>query len=206
MPIVSAYQCPHTKKLFAIEDKNKYKKHLVALATEQYNARVRQRVAKEKKEFLSKTLWSCLTIGQIEEWFTTNGLWLTRNLTFRKDQLRKKMEPIIFDSFKLDVRWSPIVSNSHNCPVGGVTNWHRKKELPIGYPGYSGTIRYSINNTHGQKSYFNFGSEIFNGTLVNTGGGGGNGLDYQYQVYLFDSDWPNLRIHENLTADYIDSD
>lgn len=43
--------------------------------------------------------------------------------------------------FGWNLSYSPNVSNSHDCPIGGVTNWGgRDENAPTGYPGWHGRI------------------------------------------------------------------
>lgn len=60
------------------------------------------------------------------------------------------------------------VSNSHERPLNGVTNFNRDIDKPLGYQGYSGRvwIRYKNNPP-------TFGSEPFADTLTYPGTGGG---------------------------------
>lgn len=66
-----------------------------------------------------------------------------------------------------EVRYSDQVSNSHDAPLSGRTNFSRKPELPIGYPGWVGRIW--VRYAEYPKS---FGSEPFDRTLTYTGTGG----------------------------------
>lgn len=36
----------------------------------------------------------------------------------------------------IDIRYSERLSNTHDCPINGTTNWSCVNELPRGYPGY----------------------------------------------------------------------
>jgi len=48
----------------------------------------------------------------------------------------------------IKVRYDDCVSNSHGCPLDGETNWGgRKKDVPISYPGWIGSIKASVNAT-----------------------------------------------------------
>ena len=113
-------------------------------------------------------------------------------------------------------------SNSHECPMDGVTNWSQgDKSLPTSYPGWGGRvwIRYDSYT----KDRGHFGSNPFSQTLTypGTGGFGAYGGPWQtisnhkYQSWLkdknvktpevliyswdykfFDSDWPELYYYE----------
>lgn len=124
--------------------------------------------------------------------------------------------------FSWDIRRSQEVSNSHDAPVSGVTNWDGRARLedgtpaPRGYPGWTGRvwIRYA-------KPVDTFGNDPFTATLTYPGTGGwgsysgpweristvryrsyGNRRDgpetypepqiYSWDYRFFDSDWPDL--------------
>ena len=122
--------------------------------------------------------------------------------------------------FAWDIRRDTSVSNTHDCPIDGVTNWGgRDQNRPFGYPGWEGRvwIRYKSDKE-------TWGSDPFHATLTYPGTGGWRG-SYdgpwqkisrawhkahpnqnkkgfkprypQPQVYgwdyrFFDSDWPDL--------------
>jgi hypothetical protein len=100
----------------------------------------------------------------------------------------------------LKLSYSDLISNSHDCPHNGITNWDRKKLLqdgspaPQGYPGFSGRIQFQTSNDP-----VGFSSDIFKGTRIRTGGGGGGGRNiYTFGVSFFLDDWPAIaeRINE----------
>lgn len=60
-----------------------------------------------------------------------------------------------------DFHFDPAMSNSHSCPIGGVTNWGVKKEgdnTPSSYPGFKGMISFTVTK-NGKK--FESGANIF---------------------------------------------
>jgi len=65
------------------------------------------------------------------------------------------------------VSYNHNVSNTHNCPLSGVTNWQCENDKPRGYPGFSGRIwvRY-------EKHLDMWGSEGIEKYLGHTGSGG----------------------------------
>lgn len=88
---------------------------------------------------------------------------------------------------KISVNYRPHVQNTHYCPIdGGVTNWHKKEELPTGYPALFGNIyiRYA------QSCYDKFNISKFVG--INTGCGGG-GNPQQFELFLFLDDFPLIK-------------
>lgn len=67
-----------------------------------------------------------------------------------------------------ELSYSDKVSNTHSCPLNGVLNWNVEPDKPTGYKGWSGRLWLRL-----LEDYDGFGSELFNGTLVHTGTGGG---------------------------------
>ena len=86
------------------------------------------------------------------------------------------------------------LSNSHSCPIGGVTNWRRASDKPRGYPGISGRIEVSkLNEKTRWLSIEAFGNNPMNSDLklipgINLGSGGGG----SYEVFLFFTDFPKI--------------
>lgn len=103
---------------------------------------------------------------------------------------------------KFDVTGRKNVSNSHNCPINGVENWWREKDLPLGYPGWIGRVWIRLDS-----SPMSFGSDAFLHSLTYTGTGGAGSYDgpwkqvnavkkipiYSWDWLLFESDWPLLK-------------
>lgn len=70
-----------------------------------------------------------------------------------------------------DIRFTKTVSNTHDCPIDGVTNWGGRSENdPHHYPGWSGRVwvRYA-------EPIDSFGSRPWPATLTYTGTGGSGG-------------------------------
>lgn len=97
-------------------------------------------------------------------------------------------------NFRLDVAYSPVVSNSHSAPVGKPTNWGGNVKLPRGYEGFSGRITGTGKYLKPVKNPLS-SSDFFGGTFaqgftgINTGSGGG-GAEFSYDVRLYLEDFP----------------
>lgn len=193
---VKAFQCPWTTKLFVT--KKSYVSHLGKLREERMHRRARiLRRGKVMKEFNSQP-----TFEAAIEWIETHPEFFFDQAgggSFNREHLQKIRPDFGIKILKLEVNWSPMVSNSHNAPRGGVTNWDRKERFPDGtlkpegYPGWRGQITFQVSHST------NFGSDIFRGTGVNTGsGGGGGGNIYNYSVIFFDADWVNISDEANI--------
>ena len=91
-----------------------------------------------------------------------------------------------------------MVSNTHDCPRDGVQNWSQEASKPLGYPGYHGTIEYTVeNNPEGNKDLKPLWIRI-NDALgyvgIHTGSGGyAPGGGYRFSVSLYMSDFEGLR-------------
>jgi hypothetical protein len=114
------------------------------------------------------------------------------------------------------VTHSDMVSNSHSGPEGYPQNFMRKKDIPTGYPGWTGRVwvRYE------REAGYSFGSDPFNRTLTHTGTGGGGSYNgpwekisntrfqrfkhargpnmypevccFSWDFRIYDADWPEV--------------
>ena len=185
--IAKAYQCPWTSKVFAT--KAAYSKHLSELREDRMHRRARQNIRNRKLDDLINQP----SFQDIVNWIETNPEFFFDGLinlghsgwAHRRAHLR---EEFWIKITKLNLHWSDRVSNSHNRPRDGVTNWDRNVDKPMGYPGWSGRIEFQLSHDLG------FGSDVLNNTGIHTGsGGGGSGNRFGYEVKFFSSDWPGLR-------------
>jgi len=184
----TAYICPWTKKMYAT--KKSYVSHLKSLREERMHATARKNRWNQKMT----DLWNQPTFGSIINWIERNPepFWMNgKNRGWTSDA---RIWDKIRDDFwikviSLDVRWSDSVSNSHDCPQNGSTNWGgRDANMPKGYPGWTGNIKFQV--SHVVPSFF---SNIFEGTRINTGSGGARGNNiYSYSVIFFADDWVGL--------------
>jgi len=94
------------------------------------------------------------------------------------DRLRKyskKYFGLKLELWEVPDQFSLSVSNTHDCPVGGVTNWGgQTKGAPRGYPGWSGRWEGSVSGKRDCKLrslfYYVFGNaDGFRGFYVGTG-------------------------------------
>lgn len=82
------------------------------------------------------------------------------------------------------------ISNSHNCPENGVTNWGGRVEgAPRGYPGVN--LRFKMEFPKAKGECLEDGiSIIFKYLRIHRGTGGGTS-DYQYgDLEMFSDEWP----------------
>lgn len=112
--------------------------------------------------------------------------------------------PILTRFTTWNLRWSNEVSNSHNCPKNGVTNWcNSDKDKPTSYPGWCGRINWEVEWPKEWDGFY-LGSDLFKGdSRINTGTGGGGGWKdgrqtFGYDVQIFAADWPGLAAYRGM--------
>jgi hypothetical protein len=107
--------------------------------------------------------------------------------------------PRLVQFIQFRLHFSEGVSNTHSCPVDGVTNWGgQNKGAPRGYPGWSGQINWIVEWPQKLGSEYP-GGYMFEGSRIHTGTGGGGhyvvrpyDTDCQvfgYGVEIFGTDW-----------------
>ena len=135
---------------------------------------------------------------------------------FKNVKTNKKVKVV---GLKWDIQHHTQVSNSHDCPINGFTNWStRDASKPTGYPGWRGRVwvRYA-------EPIHSFGSNPWEETLLHTGTGGFGSYEgpwrllhgqwynahrrnlskpaeerisepqiYSWDFRFFDEDWPEL--------------
>ncbi len=208
-------------KLF--EDKNKYTAHLRKLARHR-NAQRKLTIAEAEKDAVWAELyereqsiddwmqmvidnqhlfWAEAALGDPYDWQNVG-----KKISRRKDAQVMPMPKVLKITHRL--QWSDSVSNSHSCPVGGVTNWgDRTPGAPRGYPGWQGQIEWLVEWPK-EFDYVYLGSDLFSrGSFssgrqrAHTGTGGGAGGHFnkefntwcqrpQYSFSIFASDWPGM--------------
>lgn len=182
-----AYQCPWTGKI--VGTKQTYVKHLRELRA----SRMHRRARAKRRQRLGEDLWSQTSFEKIIRWVELHPEWfldVAQNSAFYEDRVlynRIRSEFSIRITL-LDLSWNNHLSNTHSCPHNGVKNWGREEGKPTGYPGWGGRIEYELSH-----ELPGFGSDIMDGTRINTGTGGStNGLNYGFDVKFFIDDWPGL--------------
>ena len=222
MPRVTVWKCPHTGKLF--EDKTKYQTHLGRLSRER---RARRRIQADRAQ--AQAWWLQLqqqeaNIRDLPEFVLKNQqkFWAEAARTRPGDweQVGKTYRgvicpvPLVLEFTRFDLRWSNSVSNTHDCPHNGVTNWGGTVKLkdgtpaPRGYPGWRGRIEWLVKWPRAWHGSYP-GSELFSGHFVriHTGTGGGGGMieaprwgctvqSFGYDVSIFAADCPGLARYE----------
>lgn len=191
MPLVLGWYNPHSGKMF--KEKKDYLKHLKKEARARFAERKIQRFIKSRDEFFAHMGKTVKTIPELEQFVHDNWKWFMLNGQFNDEFERKKpLKQSKLIAIDINVSKSDRVSNSHNCPKGGVTNWGGNNKYPDGtpypksYPGWQGRciIRY--------EGDCYAGWEVFKGTGICTGSGSGGMNSYQFECLLFEDDFPEM--------------
>jgi hypothetical protein len=96
-------------------------------------------------------------------------------------------------AFTRSPTFDDVLSNSHQCPNGGVTNWEQKPEFgPLGYPGWKTHIQGTLVRNKKHDSQYPYGDAL-NLVGIRTGSGGGGNASWSYECYIFLDDWPGLQ-------------
>lgn len=185
---IIAWKCEATGSIF--ESKTKYQSHLKKLAKERAQKRKVEAFKKEREDFFTTMRDTCRNPDQIVEFIKAN--WdkfyqnAVANYRWNDSRTQFKNQPTL-DWIKIDLHWSNTVSNSHNAPFGKKTNWgSRLKDEPTNYPGWIGNINYQVS-----EYISGLGSEMWEGTGINTGSGG-YASNFYYGLELFAMDWPGM--------------
>jgi len=228
MSIITAYKSDADGKIF--EDKSKYQAHLRTLARHR-NAQRKLQIAEAEKDAAWAELyereqsindwcqmvidnqhlfWAEAAAGDPHDWACVG-----KKISRRKDAQVVPVPRLL--KITNNLRWSNMVSNSHSCPVGGVTCWssyEARDGRPQGYPGWTGRIEWIVEWPK-EFEHIYLGSDLFSrGTFssgrqrAHTGTGGGGSLYFNrefntycqrpgYDFRIYASDWPGLtRYHE----------
>lgn len=207
MPQVLVWQCPKTGKLF--DSKAKYVKYVQETA--RANLEHRKEQAKRKilfqwhEEFRAReqSVEDMLAaVIEEQEWFWR--LARIRSTDFQRGRVSLP-DPLLVEFTKISLHYSDRVSNSHSCPLNGVTNWGGRDTYkdgtpkPRGYPGWQGRLEWRVKWPEKYDTFYP-GGRLFAGSCVHTGTGGGGGYrdghaHFGYGVSIFEDDWPGLKAY-----------
>lgn len=102
----------------------------------------------------------------------------------------------IVDDVKLVVSYSATASNSHSAPAGKLSNWKRRSDIPLGYPGLHGQIIFRSKPKQYNTGWLLLESEAM-GIHFGTGSSGACGCDgyvnSSYSVVVWLEMWPGLQ-------------
>lgn len=186
MSIIQAYKSDADGKIF--EFKVDYNKHLRKLAAKR-RADKKAQDARDAFDQVMINMGKVNDFSELEQFIKDNWEVFRQTIAtgWRSRKLRPNADKLL--SLKIEIYgFDQHLSNSHDCPRGGVTNFDRRaecnKDKPTSYPGWRGRITYSVTSSTG------FGSEYFENTPINTGSGGGGDECLSYDLRLFAADFP----------------
>lgn len=189
----TVFQCPWTDKIFV--KKSQYVKHLKDYRHNRIHIRCRQTNSNRKLQ----ELWNLTSFPEIISWIENNPTVLFDKTAWCDEDKKYRTKFKIAITY-LSITHSASVSNTHDCPHNGVTNWSRRDEFrdgtpkPTGYPGWQGRIEYQV--SHSLSGI----TDLLGPARIHTGTGGGlDNHKYGFDVKLFDSDWPSLTSYQVLT-------
>ena len=114
--------------------------------------------------------------------------------------LRKSAKPAIpvkVVGFAWNITHDIEVSNIHDAPINGETNWSGRKSnvVPTGYPGWKGRVWIRFNKDHD-----GFASDHFPATLTYTGTGGAGAYNGPWSAIY--SAWWNTHLDDRKSIKY----
>lgn len=228
MPKINARKCPRTGKLFETDEA--YRKHIVGLRkrlNETRPAKIAARKAAQRRKDLRADVRAELDaiqdIENLEKYIKENfnRVMIAWN-GGSNPAVHELLDQIKMEEFDLRLRFSEKVSNTHNRPRDGVTNWGGRTEgAPRGYPGWSGHVSFTLNMDPSSHEH-EFTRTLTSGILcleperalgwagIHTGTGGGRGgpsvHKWEYGCEIFLNDFEGLKklyFHDKL-ADKLD--
>ena len=193
---IVAYKCEDTDAIF--EHEKDYRNHR-ARFLRQKRADDRHEQKKDSfKEWLAEEKLKITSISMIGPWILANQKKLMEMANFYRLESfgHKFLDSDEFTKYEItNVTYNHNLSNSHNCPEGGVTNFGRKGG-PTGYPGWRCRVAGSLKREKGNGHGYPYGgvSELVR-VLTGTGGGGNESWSYDANIFL--GDWPGLKAEYN---------
>jgi hypothetical protein len=198
MSVITAYKCDSSGKLF--DDKKKYICHLKKLAKNRLAERKINRFHIEDTQWWHDNFWNHVkSINQLKAAILHHrDVFAARGVKKYFSNKKLKATPITKIN-NLYLKWSDTIPNTHRCPHNGVANWNRRFDLPSHYSGWIGRIDYEVQSFKDQVGTYPGSSDMWTGTRIHTGSGGGghhNNKNYtqkfSYDITLFADDWPAM--------------
>lgn len=193
MPQVTVYRCPFTDKLFPLQEKEKYIKHLKALRKRHASARALRRINRGWAALLADGKRTVSSLEDLGRWIIDNSPFIGKYSKAMHTSPPDNNFRIIEVRF-INPTYSSCCSNTHSSPLGKKTNWGRLDvDAPRGYPGIACSLEFK---TAGKKNAYM--GDIFSSMQVHLGTGSGRGEgNYRYSSIIWLEDWP--RIEESIS-------
>lgn len=190
-------KCPDTGNLF--EDDREFRLHRQKLLRAQRKQEKFNLAQEEFNKWLNSEKEKVKSIEDVAPWFLLNQrvIMYAVNAGYKTGwQYRgwdKFVPEDVFTALLITGKYEKVISNSHNCPRGGVTNWcARDPNLPKGYPGFKTRVTGKLIRPKGKHGTYPY-SEALHIVGIHTGTGGGGNSDFSYSGELFLDDWPGLK-------------
>jgi hypothetical protein len=177
-------KCPDTGTLF--ESDQAYKTFRQRFLRQKRALAVKEKSEQEVQSLIKDFQDTCASFSELEEW-------LTQPTTLKTIMKHSRVESTLDHVQFIHMRFSDACSNSHAAPKGGETNWHRNRDKPLSYPGWQGRLKYTTNYDH-----ISLTSGFFRILGVHSGAGGARDGHSEYDVTVFQSDWPMLEFTAHL--------
>lgn len=179
MKEITAYECEHCNKLY--KSKSAFNKHAVKHTEEM----------KRKAHASEKLHFARLNAESVDDFVNK----VKQSVNEYLECIGEDFRLLVLD---VDVRYSKCVSNTHCAPIGQVTNWYNKNDLPNGYIGFVGRVHIEYSSDPNLSHNFS-GSRLISERFLHTGSGGyqGTGANGEYKLgydcRFFLDDLPKLK-------------
>jgi hypothetical protein len=195
---ITAYKCENTGAIF--EHYKDYAAHRKRYLAEQAKRAAQQARIKGADAAFENLRLTAVDFDTIAAWVVDNQQTLIDRYNAQRNgqprKLRKNEKPFAITSVVFDnMRRDSHISNSHNAPLGQLTNWGRSfSDRPTSYPGHRGTIRICY-----EGEFSGSITDLLKGTGICTGSGGGGAGKLNYETILWADDWPGMKVYDLLT-------
>lgn len=200
---IKAYKSARTGDIF--EKRKDYKKHVLAIRKGRMQARAaRDEKIREMKWFYEERA-KIQFVEDIIPWIMDNQIALIKLCNKYGDRcwFDRKMKPDTDEYTKMEfskywdtpgiLTYSDTISNTHECPDNGVTNWGGKNpDAPTSYPGFSGRIEGTLKRARKDMADYPT-SDFLKFIGIKTGSGGGGNEHWGYDCRVFIDDWPGIK-------------
>ena len=190
-------KCPDTGELF--EDDKAYKNHRRKILRAQKKQEEFSLAQAEFNKWLDTEKEKIHNIDKVAPWFLANQRIImdAMNAGYKTGWNYRGWDKFvpedIFTKLVITGIYRPELSNSHNHPRNGVSNWcGRRDDLPKFYPGFKIRVSGTLERPPRQNYKYPY-SDALNLVGILTGTGGGGNSDFGYDGEIFLDDWPGLK-------------
>ena len=179
---IKAYACKHCESIYKTAQK-------ASACEKKCVSRIAEKKAEEKRQANLQTLvhYVRLNAESVED------------ICRMSEEVSQKLFPkSSIKKMTLRVSYNSHASNTHSCPIGGISNFSPRSnpDKPTGYPALTGTIRVIYDKE--PKGFSDETFNLYNGIAgIHTGSGGYKGSDEGYtegySVTLWLSDFPKIQ-------------